>query len=55
MRANNYTGILSGLIDATAVLSLLIGVIGLWYAARGDARTRQTDKATATEHSATDT
>lgn len=55
LRANNYTGILSGLIDAIAVLSLLIGVIGLWYAARGDAHTRQTGKATATEHSATDT
>jgi hypothetical protein len=55
LRANNYTGILSGLIDAIAVLSLLIGLIGLWYAVRSDARARQTDKAPATEHSTTDT
>jgi hypothetical protein len=57
LRANNYTGILSGLIDAIAVLSLLIGAIGLWYAVRSDAHTKQTDTATATatEHSTTDT
>ena len=55
LRSDNYTGVLPALIDAIAVLSLLIGVIGLWYAVRSDASTKQGDKAAVAEHSATDT
>jgi hypothetical protein len=38
LRANNYKGTLSVIIDGVAILSLLIGVLGLWYAARNDTR-----------------
>jgi hypothetical protein len=44
LRANNYTGTLSGIVDGIAVLSLLIGVLGLWYAVRNDLRTVETQR-----------
>jgi hypothetical protein len=38
LRAANYEGFLTGAIDYVAVVSLLVGLVGLWFAVRADRR-----------------